>query len=184
MKFWSVRVYRNWNAVGDASALTTKQNRMRSAAVPAMHPKMMAAIAPAEIDLDAAFPEVFGVLPLIVWVGFDNGLVSEGVDWRELASFVVVVDPIMVVGFWTESEDVVLVVEGTFDEDEDDVAEVFGGEDEGDEPKESDGGMLDEVLCSTGVDVGVGVVNGGELGGLAEDVGGAVGVALVVVSER
>jgi len=32
----------------------------------------------------------------------------------------------MVVGFWVESEGVVLVVEGTFDEDEGDVAEVFG----------------------------------------------------------
>jgi hypothetical protein len=52
--------------VGDASALTTKQNRMRSAAVPAMHPKMIAAMVPAEIDLDAVCPEVFGVLPLIV----------------------------------------------------------------------------------------------------------------------
>jgi len=54
------------NAVGNVSALTTKQNRMRSAAVPAMHPKMMAAMVPPEIDLDAAFPGVLGVLPLIV----------------------------------------------------------------------------------------------------------------------
>jgi len=72
------------------------------------------------------------------------------------------------------------VVEGTFDEDEGDVAEVFGEEDEGDEPNESDGGMLDDVLCSTEVDLGVGVVNGGEFDGLEEDSGGAVGVAEVV----
>ena len=105
-----------------------------------------------------------GVLPLIVWVGFDNGLVSEGVDWREPASPVVAVDPVMVVGFWTESEDVVLVVEGMLDED--DVAEAFDEKDEGDEASELDGGMLDDVVCSTEIDVGVGVVNGGELDGL------------------
>ena len=77
-----------------------------------------------------------------------------------------------------------LVVEGTFDEDEDDVAEVFEEKDEGDEANESDGGMLDDVLCSTEIDVDVGVVNGGELEGLEEDLGVAVGVAEVVDSGR
>ena len=75
-----------------------------------------------------------------------------------------------------------LVVEGMLDED--DVAEAFDEKDEGDEASELDGGMLDDVVCSTEIDVGVGVVNGGELDGLEADLGVVVGVAGVVVSGR
>lgn len=118
---------------------------MRRAAVPAMHPKMIAAIVPPEMDLVATFLEGPPLLPLIVSFGPIDGLVSEGVDWTGSALLVVVVVPDMVVGFSTEVEDVVLVVDETLGEDEvSEVVEEIDKEVKGDEVDVSEEGALEE----------------------------------------
>jgi hypothetical protein len=160
------------------------QNRTRRAAVPAMPPKMIAAIVPPEIDLVATFPEGPESLPLTVWVGSVDGLVNEGVDSRGFAESVAVVIPVIVVGFWRESEDVVLVVDETLDEDE--VTEVVDEKDEEDGVDSLNSGVLEGVVRTTGVELEVGVGDVDEVvwigGDFDVDVG--VGVAGVVVPER